>query len=297
MTVTRILIVEDQEEVSTILKFNLEPMSDNYQISIAADGFEALDMLREKPFDLVITDYMMPDMDGLELIETIRKLSPNTQIILISALKHNSLYEMVAEANIEHFLQKPFSGQEIRNVVQQVLDTVKAARQQQTIVPPSEPEIIANSDIEKHLQTLLNQTGAYCCFVVTERGYLLARAGGTELLPLPMIASLAAANALAAAEVSKLLHNPTPFEATIQEGEYQNVATYALEEGALLVIIFNKRVKIGLIQHYARRNVAAIIETLQTKATTLEEKALGDDFAVAMDASLDEIFSIDNSSS
>ena len=61
-------------------------------------------------------------------------------------------------------------------------------------------------------------------------------------MPLPVLASLTAANALATAEISRLLGNPCPFHATTHEGEYYNVASYTLEGGVLLIITFKKQV-------------------------------------------------------
>ncbi len=62
MTNTQILVVDDQQDVSQVIKFGLHNLNDTFNISVANDGFEALDVLREAPFDLIITDYMMPGM-------------------------------------------------------------------------------------------------------------------------------------------------------------------------------------------------------------------------------------------
>lgn len=78
----RILIVDDNKLGLTARKSLLEELG--YRISTAMEGVEALDQFNRSKFDLVITDYKMPRMNGIELIATIREREPAVPIILIS---------------------------------------------------------------------------------------------------------------------------------------------------------------------------------------------------------------------
>lgn len=78
----RILIIDDDPSIRSIFKRFLE--SCDYTVDTAADGREGLRVLAEKESDLVITDIMMPDMDGLEVIRTVKEQYPGLPMIAIS---------------------------------------------------------------------------------------------------------------------------------------------------------------------------------------------------------------------
>ena len=79
---TNILIIEDEE----ILRKTLYKMvkSAGYEVSEASDGEKALELIKEKAFDLVITDIFMPNKDGLEIVQFVKKNKPNAKVISIS---------------------------------------------------------------------------------------------------------------------------------------------------------------------------------------------------------------------
>ncbi len=259
----RILVVEDQAEIGHILKLSIQEINRHYVVEVVLDAFEALDALREAPFDLVVTDYMMPDMDGLELLESIRNLSPDTQVIVISALPLNIVKPLINQAGVEFFLSKPFAGKDIYRVVGKALTKVKEIRQQQRNNSAVISSNISDS-VYNQLSELLRYTNALCCFIVDSTGHLVAQVGDDRQTSLPALASLIAANATTGMRISKLLNNPTPFQNTLHEGPLHNVAVYALTSGVFLVVIFNRQVKIGMIQHYARQTVTSLADLLES---------------------------------
>ncbi|MFQ5806042.1 MAG: response regulator transcription factor [Phycisphaerae bacterium] len=84
-----ILIVEDDQQVRDVLRRKLEQYG--YDVCEAADGNEAVNALRTVPFDLIITDIVMPEKDGIQIIGFVRKECPQTKTIVISA-PGNELY-------------------------------------------------------------------------------------------------------------------------------------------------------------------------------------------------------------
>ncbi len=261
---TRILVVEDQEDIGRILKMTVEQIDSDYEVDLAFDAFEAMDFLRKNPYDLVITDYMMPDMDGLELLESVRNLSPDTQVVVISALPSGIVKPLITKANVEFFLSKPFTNKDIRRVVGQALARVDDVRQEQKPVAQQISAQVDDSLINKQLFDLMRYTSATNCFLVDSGGHLIAHVGDNKQTPLSALASLLATNATAALRIARLLNNPTPFQSTIYESNAQNVAVYMVKEGVFLVVVFTKKVKIGLIQHYARQSVTALADVLQS---------------------------------
>ena len=77
-----ILLVDDSDVVRDVLSGFLE--SQGYPVEIAGDGIEALERLGKHPFHVVITDIKMPRMDGISLLREIKKIHPDTEVVLIT---------------------------------------------------------------------------------------------------------------------------------------------------------------------------------------------------------------------
>ena len=71
--------------------------------------------MAEQPFDLLITDYKIPDMDGMTLAKRVRQLYPRTSIIMVTAYNDDALRERAARASIQQVLDKPVGLVEIRD--------------------------------------------------------------------------------------------------------------------------------------------------------------------------------------
>jgi CheY-like chemotaxis protein len=119
----RILVVDDEENVARTLESNLKKLP-NCEVFVANDGERALQLLAHQPFQLVITDYRMPGMDGLTLAERVRQLYPNTVIIMITAYWSDNLLSRAAHASIWKILDKPVEISTIRSVTLEALTRV-----------------------------------------------------------------------------------------------------------------------------------------------------------------------------
>jgi DNA-binding NtrC family response regulator len=116
-----ILIVDDEEIIREFLSEVLE----DYDITVACDGDEAISTLKQKHFDLVITDLRMPKVSGEEVVRVARELSADTKVIVISG--YSSLYTV--SQSVSHgacaFLSKPFSINELLQSVTVALEGTK----------------------------------------------------------------------------------------------------------------------------------------------------------------------------
>lgn len=123
MDMKRILIIEDDAVTRQFLMETLE--SCGYHLAEAGNGKEGLMLHRNHPFDLVITDIIMPEMEGLETITALKEHHPGVQIIAISGGGRGRAGEYLSMA--EHLgahrvFNKPLDPEEISSTVVQMLD-------------------------------------------------------------------------------------------------------------------------------------------------------------------------------
>ena len=108
----RILVVDDEQSVGTLLSYPLR--KDGYEVVRAADGREALARFTEQPFDLVVLDVMLPQLDGLEVCRRLRARS-SVPIIMLTAKSEEIDKVLGLELGADDYITKPFSMREFRS--------------------------------------------------------------------------------------------------------------------------------------------------------------------------------------
>lgn len=104
----QILIVDDNNLILEIMEEQIEHFHPEYRVVLAQDGFAALDNFKREPFDLVVTDYQMPGMTGLDLAANIRRLSPQIPIVLMSGdLLEAETKSKTQQLTLDGYLEKP----------------------------------------------------------------------------------------------------------------------------------------------------------------------------------------------
>ena len=102
----KLLFVEDEEDLTSIISDTLKKLGANFLI--AKNGKEGLALFQENPdIDLVITDINMPIMNGIQMIEEIKKISP-VEIVIMSAHTESEYIDKSKELGVNHYLLKPF---------------------------------------------------------------------------------------------------------------------------------------------------------------------------------------------
>ncbi|MDE1902011.1 MAG: response regulator [Alphaproteobacteria bacterium] len=114
-----ILVVEDNPAVREFIVRSLA--SAGYDISAAADGQDALDALAHKKFDVLVTDIVMPNVDGIALAMKAVRLFPDLRIVMISGYAQERMRAHNLDALVHKIIAKPFSLEEICEAVKNAL--------------------------------------------------------------------------------------------------------------------------------------------------------------------------------
>ncbi|MEA5595126.1 response regulator [Rivularia sp. UHCC 0363] len=112
-----ILVVDDEDSIRDITKTSLE--SYNYKAITASDGIEAIALYAEyrDEISVVLTDIVMPAMDGLTTIRTLQKINPQVKIIAVSGLVSNDKVNAISDIGIKAFLSKPYTAKQLLQTI------------------------------------------------------------------------------------------------------------------------------------------------------------------------------------
>lgn len=114
----RILICDDESALRTVIK--RYALFEGYEVAEASDGMEAVEACRKEPFDLIIMDVMMPELDGFSAVKEIRK-SSDTPVLMLSARGEEYDKILGFEVGVDDYVVKPFSSKEIMLRVNAIL--------------------------------------------------------------------------------------------------------------------------------------------------------------------------------
>lgn len=114
-----ILVIDDEEIVRLSCARTLSPLG--YSVDTAEFCVDGLEMLKQKHYDLVLTDLKMPHMDGLELAAHISAKYPDTRVILFTGYTSDETIEFALKQGIHTYMEKPFTPEKLIEVVQKAL--------------------------------------------------------------------------------------------------------------------------------------------------------------------------------
>lgn len=130
--IPRILVVDDESVVLDILAQMLKALG--YEVRSAFSGEEGMALLDSNAFDLVFTDYLMPDMDGFELARGVKQTAPDCPVIMITGQPLETIHDQMASGTVDLLLYKPFVLHAIRQATRVFLNDWCAPCTRQTFV-------------------------------------------------------------------------------------------------------------------------------------------------------------------
>jgi len=116
----QVLVVDDEEIARTNLEYILR--KEGYQVSTAANGLEALEQVKAREFDVVLTDLKMEKMDGIQVLESVKQVAPHTEIIMVTGYATVSSAVDALKKGAAHYLSKPIKLDELRDTVREIVD-------------------------------------------------------------------------------------------------------------------------------------------------------------------------------
>ncbi|WP_209122070.1 response regulator transcription factor [Alkalihalobacillus sp. BA299] len=118
----RLLVVDDEESIVTLLQFNLEQAG--YEVATAMDGASAFQLAKLQQFDLIVLDLMIPEMDGLDVCKQLRLNKVMTPILMLTAKDDEFDKVLGLELGADDYMTKPFSPREVVARVRAILRRV-----------------------------------------------------------------------------------------------------------------------------------------------------------------------------
>jgi CheY-like chemotaxis protein len=275
MAAYRILIVEDQREVSRLLRNALETLKHDFEVIEIPSGEEAILDSSRKKVDLLLADYFLPGMSGIELMHKVRSRHPKAKVILITGMTDPTIRKEVAEADADAFFLKPVPMANFLDTAERLLGLVG------THLPP-ERILIGGEDVERALPDLLaglrQDLEAAAVLLLDTSGQVLARAGdlpdnNAEVSLLSSLFSIFSASQ----KVSRLIGQKVDSSWHVfNDGDYDLIFGPVRQTHALLVIGKglagqNRALKSVETFAQARRTVQAALSEEQAKQPAVQE--------------------------
>ncbi|MBZ5857900.1 response regulator transcription factor [Flavihumibacter profundi] len=149
-----ILLVEDEENLHDALKLNLE--LEGYEVTSAFDGLSAIKAVQNEYFDLIILDVMLPEMDGLTVMETIRIQNNQVPILILSARSGSADRVLGLKKGADDYLTKPFNLEELLLRVHKLIEKNKKLLDKESI---GDIYTFGNNKVDFNAQEAITKSG------------------------------------------------------------------------------------------------------------------------------------------
>ncbi len=119
-----ILVVEDEEHIRTILEYNLK--LDGFEVYLAENGLAGLEVAREKKVELILLDWMMPEMNGLEVLSELKKdkKTEHIPVFMLTAKAMSQDSGQALQQGADDYIAKPFDPITLGQIIRQKLENL-----------------------------------------------------------------------------------------------------------------------------------------------------------------------------
>src|SRR5687768_12497730 len=157
---SRILVVDDEESIREFLDIMLR--KEGYEVTVAEDGAKAIDTLKKKTFDLVISDMQMPNVTGMELLKHVRENYPELLLMIITAFGTTESAVEAMKLGAYDYITKPFKIDEVRINISNALRSRSLEVENRTLKKELKKEysfqsIVGNSEAMHRIYDLIRR--------------------------------------------------------------------------------------------------------------------------------------------
>ena len=156
---SKILIIEDEAPIRRVLTKILSEENDAYLVQEAEDGLQGIELVKNEDFDLILCDIKMPKMDGVEVLEAIKKIKPEIPMVMISG--HGDLETAIQTMRLGAFdyISKPPDLNRLLNTVRNALDKKQLVVENKILKKKVSKnyEMIGESDAISHIKTMIDK--------------------------------------------------------------------------------------------------------------------------------------------
>ncbi|MBU0491287.1 MAG: response regulator [Chloroflexi bacterium] len=257
----KILIVDDEATLTFFLQQTL--LAENqglYQVDTAASGEEALQCLHDRPYDLLLVDLKMPGIDGLQLIEAVRQIDPQTRVILMTAYGADEVESQAQKLSVFRYMTKPFYIEDLRQAVHDALQGGGTTGQGILILSAESYEKVSS-----RLHDLRSHIGCQCIFLADVVGQIVAEIGQSTGLDVHTLSTVISGRFAATFEMTKLLGNQNAHNLDFHEGERYEIYSANVGNSLILTIVFDRLVqpsKLGSVWYYTKRAIEDLLSTI-----------------------------------
>lgn len=179
-TVKRILLVDDEPLSLQALARDLRSQPNNYQVAVQAGGAGAISTINQQPYDMVVTDLMMPEMDGFQVLKAAKRRDPQTMVVILTGYADINSAIDALRLGADEFLPKPCTAEELAYRIDNCFHKQELLRKltmYETFLPicsyckkikdtGSEPEKVGQShwyQLEEYLEKIQGVTCSHGC--------------------------------------------------------------------------------------------------------------------------------------
>ena len=156
---SKILIIEDEAAIRRVLTKILSEENDSYKVEEAEDGLQGIEKVKNEDYDLILCDIKMPKMDGVEVLEAVKKIKPEIPMVMISG--HGDLETAINTMRLGAFdyISKPPDLNRLLNTVRNALDKKQLVVENKTLKKKVSKnyEMIGNSEAINHIKTMIDK--------------------------------------------------------------------------------------------------------------------------------------------
>ena len=155
-----ILVVDDELSMRELLEFMLK--KEGYQVAVAANGSQAIEMLNKSRYDLLLCDIRLGDMTGLDVLRACRQNQPHTTVVMISAFASTETAVEAMNEGAYDYVPKPFDNEELKQTIAKALDLKTLEHEKQIIEDEMKQNlhfdmIVGNSPVMLHMYKMIRQ--------------------------------------------------------------------------------------------------------------------------------------------